>query len=41
MVTIYVAIIASHIVTFLIGRIYGAHEAKNIIMKILKDRGIL
>lgn len=35
MITIYVTIIASHIVAFLLGRIYGAHEAKNIIMKIL------
>lgn len=32
---------ATHIVAFLLGRIYGAHEAKNIVMKILKDRGII
>lgn len=32
---------ATHIVAFLLGRLYGANEAKNIIMKILKDRGII
>ena len=32
---------ASHIVAFLLGRLYGGHEAKRIIMKVLKDRGII
>ena len=32
-----ILIIGSYIVTFLIGRLYGAIEVRNLIRKILKD----
>lgn len=34
-------IIGSHIVAFLIGRMWGITEAKKIVFKILKERGLI
>lgn len=36
-----ILIIGSYIIAFLLGRIVGAIETKNIIMKILKKRNII
>jgi uncharacterized protein YneF (UPF0154 family) len=34
-----VLVIASYLITFLLGRLWGAFQAKKIVMKILKEYG--